>query len=187
MNEQLHTMIICYVTIRYAWKYVDSLWCPWSHKSIVTISFVMRWQCNMCSKVYSAVYYFTPRGFSKDSWVIAGWCMTRIARFMGPTRGSSGADRTQVGPMLAPRTLLSGDTSINVQNVTNAWGRLCLLTRHILHSVRRHVPYCDWWLSWQRLNALMVVSRLYYSAIQKHVLPSVHYSDVNMNICIIPE
>ena len=31
-----------------------------------------------------------------------------IARFMGPTLGPSGADRTQVGPMLAPRTLLSG-------------------------------------------------------------------------------
>ena len=50
-----------------------------------------------------------------------------------------------------------------------------------------HVPYCDWWLSWQRLNALMIVSRLYHIAIQKHVLPSVHYSDVNMNICISTE
>ena len=31
-----------------------------------------------------------------------------IARFMGPTWGPSGADRTQVGPMLDPWTLLSG-------------------------------------------------------------------------------
>ena len=31
-----------------------------------------------------------------------------IARFMGPTWGPSGADRTQVGPMLAPLTSLSG-------------------------------------------------------------------------------
>ena len=31
-----------------------------------------------------------------------------IARFMGPTWGPFGADRTQVGPMLAPWTLLSG-------------------------------------------------------------------------------
>ena len=31
---------------------------------------------------------------------------TLIARFMGPTWGPSGADRTQVGPMLAPWTLL---------------------------------------------------------------------------------
>ena len=33
---------------------------------------------------------------------------TLIARFMGPTWGPSGADRAQVGPMLAPWTLLSG-------------------------------------------------------------------------------
>ena len=31
-----------------------------------------------------------------------------IARFMGPTWGPSAADRTQVGPMLSPWTLLSG-------------------------------------------------------------------------------
>ena len=31
-----------------------------------------------------------------------------IARFVGPTWSPSGADRTQVGPMLAPWTLLSG-------------------------------------------------------------------------------
>ena len=33
---------------------------------------------------------------------------TLRARFMGPTWGPSGADRTQVGPMLAPWSLLSG-------------------------------------------------------------------------------
>ena len=33
---------------------------------------------------------------------------SQIARFMGPTWGPPGADRTQVGPMLAPWTLLSG-------------------------------------------------------------------------------
>ena len=37
---------------------------------------------------------------------------SRIARFMGPTWGPSGADRTEVGPMLAPWTLLSGLLSI---------------------------------------------------------------------------
>ena len=34
---------------------------------------------------------------------------TLIARLMRPTRGPSGAERTQVGPMLAPWTLLSGN------------------------------------------------------------------------------
>ena len=40
---------------------------------------------------------------------IVYWCATSlIARFMGPTWGPSGADRTQVGPMLDTWTLLSG-------------------------------------------------------------------------------
>ena len=34
--------------------------------------------------------------------------LLQIARFMGPTWGPSGANRTQVGPMLAPWTSLSG-------------------------------------------------------------------------------
>ena len=40
-----------------------------------------------------------------------------IARFMGPTWGPSGADRSQVGPMLAPWTLLSG--------LLNLWEHPC--------------------------------------------------------------
>ena len=35
------------------------------------------------------------------------WLLPLIARFVGPTWGQSGADRTHVGPMLAPWTLLS--------------------------------------------------------------------------------
>ena len=47
-------------------------------------------------------------------WVFIKLCVQQIciisliARFMGPTWGPSGADRTQVGPMLAPWTLLPG-------------------------------------------------------------------------------
>ena len=37
-----------------------------------------------------------------------------IARFMGPTWGPSGADRTNVGPTLAPWTLLSGYGQVNL-------------------------------------------------------------------------
>ena len=36
----------------------------------------------------------------------------RIARFIGPTWGPPGDDRTQVGPVLAPWTLLSGSFSL---------------------------------------------------------------------------
>ena len=42
-------------------------------------------------------------------WFLKAWYrLTLITRFMGPTWGPSRANRTQVGPMLAPWILLSG-------------------------------------------------------------------------------
>ena len=45
-------------------------------------------------------------------WHLCACEHTLIVRFMGPTWGTSGADRTQVGPMLAPWTLLFGITQV---------------------------------------------------------------------------
>ena len=42
-----------------------------------------------------------------------------IARFMGPTWGPPGADRTQVGPMLAPWTMLSGSLFLKINSKEN--------------------------------------------------------------------
>ena len=47
-----------------------------------------------------------------------------IARFMGPTWGPSGAERTQVGPMVAPWTLLSGLICIQLTKVLYVGGVL---------------------------------------------------------------
>ena len=56
-----------------------------------------------------AIHDRVPSMMSPYSLSIAAWLIiTLIARFMGPTWGPSGADRTQVGPTLAPRTLLFG-------------------------------------------------------------------------------
>ena len=46
-----------------------------------------------------------------------------IARFMGPTCDPSGADRSQVGPMLAPWTLLSG--------TRYSWTAVCYLKTYM--------------------------------------------------------
>ena len=51
---------------------------------------------------------------------------TLIAMFMGTTWDPSGADMTQVGPMLAPRTLLSGKLFVHLlfrQFLTPRWRR----------------------------------------------------------------
>ena len=45
---------------------------------------------------------------------------SHIARFMGPTRGPSGSCRPQIGPMLAPWTLLSGMALIT--SLSGMWG-----------------------------------------------------------------
>ena len=61
-----------------------------------------------------------------------------IARFMGPTWGPSGADRTQVGPMLAPWTFPSGTLCVRGTSTDNSisasvcWSkRDCGYTHHI--------------------------------------------------------
>ena len=41
-------------------------------------------------------------------WFIFHWRSTQITKFMGPTRGPPWSCRPQMGPMLAPWTLLSG-------------------------------------------------------------------------------
>ena len=55
------------------------------------------------------------------------WYTTQIARSMGPKWGPSGADRTQVGPMLAPWNLLSG--------YKNVWATTAPMTGHIYTSI----------------------------------------------------
>ena len=47
-------------------------------------------------------------GLTAMIWVIIGAGNALIIKIMGPTWGPSGTDRAQVGPMLAPWTLLSG-------------------------------------------------------------------------------
>ena len=57
-----------------------------------------------------------------------------IARFMWPIWGPSGADRTEVGPMLAPWTLLSETAASRSIMPMSAW---C------------HQNPCSWQLQWQ--------------------------------------
>ena len=54
--------------------------------------------------------------------VVGMWCVwSQIARFMGSTWDPPGDDRTQVGPMLAPWTLLSGMLCISQSPGSTCW------------------------------------------------------------------
>ena len=67
-----------------------------------------------------------------------------IARFMGPTWGPSGADRTHVGPMLAPWTLLSGlFTLVLVIPVWFNW----FYSNHILQILLNWFTLIKFWLN----------------------------------------
>ena len=67
--------------------------------------------------------------------MLLGIC-SLIARFMGPTWGPPGADRTQVGPMLAPWTLLSGMGSIDCHRITYLAQAKSLRLMHILMPIK---------------------------------------------------
>ena len=54
-----------------------------------------------------------------------------IAMFMGPTWGPSGADRTQVGLMLAPWTLLSGNVTSSLIGSAHAQNDSCMLCKFL--------------------------------------------------------
>ena len=82
--------------------------------------------------------------------------MPPIARFMGATWGPSGADRTQVGPMLAPWTLLSGALPAH-QNTQNTRSEIyrgtqssnTLLFFHgLLFNTGSSYPYVSGLLHW---------------------------------------
>ena len=69
-----------------------------------------------------------------------------IARFMGPTWGPSGADRTQVGPMLAPWTLLSGFV---YQRIVLCQKSILLTSGEMCHCLdgRCYLDYYRWKMS----------------------------------------
>ena len=72
---------------------------------------------------------------------------TLIARFiMGPTWGPPGADRTQVGPILAPWTLLSGKAfpgGIPIDLSVVVYGR-CLTQLMLMNMINSSPPWTKW-------------------------------------------
>ena len=76
---------------------------------------VWYWICNnkwvfiTCDITCNLYFWVSGTQVDCNDSVIKSSCTTQIARFTWPTWGPPGADRSQVGPMLAPWTLLSGN------------------------------------------------------------------------------
>ena len=98
----------------FSWEQSFVFWFKYHSSSFVRV------QLGICQGHVIPCHLFSTEPLLKpDIYIYMKWeyswitslIPTLIARFMGPTWGPSGADRTQVGPMLAPWTLLSGKTT----------------------------------------------------------------------------
>ena len=94
---------------------------------------------NDFSKV-ARTWFETQIWFSKSWFCSAVHTISPIARFMGPAWGPSGADRTQVGPMLAPWTLISGIQRVDIK-------RKGVLTRKMYNTA--HIRGIGFQLFWR--------------------------------------
>ena len=69
---------------------------------------------------------------------------TRIAKFMGPTWGPPGSCRPQMGPMLAPWTLLSGHLSTQAVSFWTSYLMTACPTGPELAPNIRPIPVEEW-------------------------------------------
>ena len=90
------------------------------------------------------------------------WRVNLIARFMGPTWGPHGADRTQVGPILVPWTLLSGQVSILHGESVMLSQDVCFVfvLDHIIWTLKHH----------KSKEARLFVKQLVWGHLQGHIL-----------------
>ena len=79
-----------------------------------------------CSEIVSESHTFSFKKMLNES-IPIGWLqwVTQIARFMGPTWGPPGSCRPQMGPILAPWTLLSGGGGGTTMATWTATGYCC--------------------------------------------------------------
>ena len=81
---------------------------PWCSNYIWRISHSVSTYPTRTPNAWHGLYNYKLCVFGLGLMAEFRYIICLIARFMGPTWGPSGAARTQVGPMLAPWTLLSG-------------------------------------------------------------------------------
>ena len=82
---------------------------------------------------------------NRREWNICTYNVSPIAMFMEPTWGPSGANRTQVGPILAPWTLLSGIIIVRDHVYMQTWyldDRL--ISDNVIKSIKRQLCASNW-------------------------------------------
>ena len=123
------------------------------------------YDCTLCPGLQPGPPSQTPGGLGQRYWSMSEvtwppklelrrWRSSGPSSLMGPTRGPSGANRTQVGPMLAPWTLLSGcrlhymglgPCNWSVRGSANGFEKLSYITR-LTEQIQPWISYpCKQW------------------------------------------
>ena len=97
------------------------------------------------------------------------WYRSLITRFMGPTWGPPGADRTQVGPVLAPWIMLSGGYRWHWFRKEMKFNLHWLMYRHFGNENRRCWFSCGVYHSSNKINYISFITTWYHIAWQWQV------------------
>ena len=125
-----------------------------------------------------------------------------IACFIEPAWGPSGVDRTQVGPMLAPGTLLSGSWSIRTQNFSvsddivasmyymYSWLYIHLFFKLLYHACLQLVIIDSYPIHFQFINILLLLCMNYFHdcvhiTVLWMILSSLSWSIRTQNVVIV--
>ena len=83
-------------------------WCRYASLGLNELTEFTMWYWCQSTQIYTCMS-------------VLQWVPSLIARFMRPTWGPSGADRSQVGPILAPWTSLSGLLTNTENHIVMKW------------------------------------------------------------------
>ena len=126
------------------------------------VNIIQWWHQNLTKpsviSVYDITWFFKGQHVIDDceqEYHVDYTILTQLARFMGPTWGPTGSYRPQMGPMLAPWTLLSGNGwLINIPIAWSAHKSGRKLSHRSVWLVcitsfsTKGVPYTPSWSSW---------------------------------------
>ena len=110
----IYCILLCSTVDRFRWHRAHQSISVCSMNDMKYASWQLHWEpyMTLSSMIQTALMYLLYSvQCSMTFHTLLQWLKqntTSLARFVGPTLGPSGADRTQVGPMLVPWTLLSG-------------------------------------------------------------------------------
>ena len=139
-----------------------------------------------CSSLIPASFqpHFVPASLCQNVQLYNNM-ISLIARSMGPIWGPSGAARTQVGPMLAPWTLLSGLVHSITQSVLFTRHQICLDRNSDIQTLQRYINLAydatnlKFFLTFPLIlhsTTALTIARAFLTHNQRHKVNVIHFT-----------